>query len=374
MSPRPRRYLCIRLSSLGDVVHALNALALLRAEQPDAFIVWAVEERFAGLLRGHPHLDELVELPRKRWGRRLRNPLRWPALWSERRRIRNAIREQRFDATIDFQSSLKSSWLVRAARAPVRIGFARPVNRELNFLFQTRRVPVPSDSVHRTERDLALLRPLGIQPRYVPAELPRPDSAVADADAILSPAPGGGPLVVMHPGTSEFAAFKRWPAERYARLADALAAERDARVVFTSGPGDRHLALQAQRAMERDALVAPSDRGLPVLAELLRRADLFVGADTGPMHIAGALGTPLVTLFGPKDPVQTGPFCSRSIVVTGRADCRPCTRRRCERRECMLSIEVDAVREAAVHVLNGGGHCRAEQDGISDTIINPNTT
>jgi ADP-heptose:LPS heptosyltransferase len=274
---------------------------------------------------------------------------------------------------VDFQSSLKSTWLVRAARADTRIGFARPVNRELNYLFQSTTVNVPSGQVHRTERDLALLRPLGISPRYEPCELARPDTAVAAVDDILGQA-GAGPLVVMHPGTSEYAAFKRWPVDRYAALADALVARRDARVVFTSGPGDRHLAVQAADAMERDALVAPSDRGLPVLVEWLRRADLFVGADTGPMHIASALGTPLVTLFGPKDPVQTGPFCSHSIVVTGRADCRPCTRRTCARRECMLSIETDTVQAAALKVLDGGGHCRAEQDGISELITKPSDT
>jgi ADP-heptose:LPS heptosyltransferase len=178
----------------------------------------------------------------------------------------------------------------------------------------------------------------------------------------------------MHPGTSAFAAFKRWPVERYAALADHLVRRRGARVVFTSGPADRHLAVEAAGRMESDAVVAPSDRGLPVLVELLRRADLFVGADTGPMHIASALGTPLVTLFGPKDPVQTGPFASRSLVVLGDTDCRPCSRRRCRRRECMLSIQVDEVRRATGLVLDGEGRCRAEQDGISKRVKQPKIT
>jgi ADP-heptose:LPS heptosyltransferase len=126
--------------------------------------------------------------------------------------------------------------------------------------------------------------------------------------------------------------------------------------------------------MRGEALVAPSDRPLPVLVELLRRADLFVGADTGPMHIASALGTPLVTMFGPKDPVQTGPFCSRSIVVTGEAECRPCSRRKCSRQECMLTIDVDRVHKTAADVLDGGGCCRAEEDGISDLARTPKVT
>jgi lipopolysaccharide heptosyltransferase I len=368
------RYLCIRLSALGDVTHALNALALLRAEKPQAFIAWAVEERFAGLLEGHPHVDELIVVPRTRWGRMARNPLKWIALMRERRRMKKSLRSMEFDASIDFQSSLKSTWLVRGARAETRIGFGRPVNREFNFLFQDRCVHVPSDHVHRTERDLALLAPLGITPRYVPCELPRPEGAIRQVDDILSETGYvDGPLIVMHPGTSAFAAFKRWPAERYAAVADRLIADRDARIVLTSGPTDRHLAREAADAMSGRAVLAPSDQGLAVLVELLRRTDLFVAADTGPMHIASALGIPLVTMFGPKDPVQTGPFCSRSLVVLGRSDCRPCSRRKCRRRECILSITVNQVHKASLEVLDGGGRCRAQQDGISELVKEPIT-
>ncbi len=356
MSPQ-QRFLCIRLSGLGDVVHALNALSLLRRERPDAFIAWAVEERFAGLLRGHPHVDRLIEVPRRRWGRMLRNPFRWGQLRAEVRELGEVAAGIGFDASLDFQSSLKSVGLVRRGGAALKIGFERPVNRELNRLFQHRLVAVPREGIHRIERDLALLEPLGIR-GYADPVLAVSRRAAARMETALAVLPGEGPLVVIHPGTSEFAAFKRWLPERYAEVADALAERRGADALVSYGPADRPLAEAVVEASDH-AVLAPPTADLQELVHLLGRADLFIGGDTGPMHLASAAGTPVAALFGPKDPAQTGPFCSRSIVVEGRAECRPCTRRRCPHLRCMTSIAAEAVLEAALQVLDGGGERRA---------------
>jgi len=361
-----RRILCIRLSGLGDVVHALNALSLLREELPDAFIAWAVEERFADLLRGHPHVDELVTVPRKEWGRMAKNPLRWPALRRAGKAMAARVRGMSFDASVDFQSSLKSAWLVRVARAPLRIGFGGEVNRELNRLVQNRLVDVAAGGVHRCERDLALLGPLGIPARQARPALPANEEARRAVDDLLAGRLADGPVVVIHPGTSAFAAFKRWPAERYAAVAGRLAAERGADVVVTCGPDDRDLAERVLAGMRRPGTLVPPVAGLAGLIEVLRRADLFLGSDTGPMHLASALGVPVVALFGPKDPVQTGPYCSRSIVVTADVDCRPCTRRRCRNALCMQYIAVEHVLEAALKLLDGGGTCRADGADVEE--------
>ena len=354
------RILCIRLSGLGDVVHSLNALSLLRAERPDAHITWIVEERFAGLLRDHPCIDELITVPRKVWARMLRNPFRWPGLSRELSRFARRLREARFDVSVDFQSSFKSAWLVRAAWAPVRIGFDRPISRELNWSVQNVRVRVPGRGVHRIERDIALLGPLGIRARVAEAVLPVAPAARRALLVALRGRLTGGPLVVMHPGTSRFAAFKRWDPARYARLADALIEARGADVIVSSGPEDRDMAEEVVRLMRRQPVEAPPTAGLDDLSALLARADLFIGSDTGPMHMAGALGVPVVSLFGPKDAVQTGPYTSRSIVVTADVACRPCTRRRCPHARCMSAIPVHRVVRAARDVLDGGGKCRAQ--------------
>jgi lipopolysaccharide heptosyltransferase I len=354
------RILCIRLSGLGDVVHALCALSLLRQERPGAFIAWAVEERFADLLRGHPHVDALITVPRGEWGRMLRNPLHWPALLRARAEMAARVRAFEFDVSVDFQSSFKSTWLVRAARAKTRIGFGGRVNREGNILVQNAVVRVPEDGVHRIERDLMLLAPLGLPLRYVDVVLPSNEQAHAAARSMLD----GRPVVVIHPGTSPWAAFKRWPPARYADVADRLVAERCAHVLVSCGPGERPLGELLLDHMSERATLVRGEAGLPGLIELLRHADLFIGSDTGPMHMASALKVPVVALFGPKDPVQTGPYCTRGIVVTAPVDCRPCARRRCSHARCMTQITVEQVHRAALDVLDGAGRCPATESRV----------
>ena len=140
--------------------------------------------------------------------------------------------------------------------------------------------------------------------------------------------------------------------------------------------------MDVRGALARSAL-APPTGSLLQYCELLRRAALFIGSDTGPMHIASALGVPAVALFGPKDPVQTGPYCSRSIVVRGQADCAPCTRRRCSHVRCMTSITAEQVLAAAMDVLDGKGECRADAGlppalltaaGVGSTGVPPGQT
>ncbi|MFO8008977.1 MAG: glycosyltransferase family 9 protein [Candidatus Brocadiia bacterium] len=357
------RILCIRLSGMGDVIHALNALTLLRRERPDAHITWAVEERFAGLLRGHPHADEVVAIPRLRWAAMVRSPWRWKRLVGEMHAVWRRLREARFDVSVDFQSSLKSAWLVLAAGAPRRVGFGGPVSRELNHLFQNELVRAPTGGVHRIERDLALLAPLGVRTRYAEPVFPPPGEDGRALAATLQQRLGDGPTVLIHPGTSQFAAFKRWMPARYAQVADRLVEERGADIVVSYGPGEENLAREVVLLMRRPGCLAPPTRTLEELTSLLRRADLFIGSDTGPMHLASALGVPVVALFGPKDPVQTGPYCSRSLVVTGTVPCRPCTRRRCDDVRCMTTITTGRVLDAARRVLDGEGAVRAE-DGL----------
>ena len=256
------RILCIRLSGLGDVVHALNALALLRRDRPDAHIAWLVEDRFADLLEGHPQIDELIAVPRRPWDRMLRNPLRWPPLGSQAAALALRLRRMGFGASVDFQSSLKSTWLVMAAGAPLRVGFGGAVSREFNSLVQNRLVEAPRAGIHRIERDLALLAALGIRPRYAPAVLPQSEEDRVAVDRALAGRSGGGPLVVIHPGTSKYAAFKRWVPERYAAVADALGAECGATVLVSHGPADRDVAEEVVARAKGGAALAPPTAGL----------------------------------------------------------------------------------------------------------------
>ncbi len=348
--------LCIRLSGLGDVVHTMNALSLLEEYRPNANITWVIEERFSDLLEGHPYIDELLTIPRQKWSKLLKNPLRWGHAFPEIADLVLELRRHEYDVSLDFQSSLKSAWLVSAAGAKLRVGFGNPVSREMNYLSQNELVEVPGEGVHRIERDLALLGALGIPTQYARPIFPRQRKYTQPVEWVTEELPR--PLVLMHPGTSDFASFKRWAPEHYGHVAEWLMDEKGAGVLVTFGPGEEALAHRLVAASSHRAVLAPRLAHLQQLTYLLSKADLFVGSDTGPMHLASGLGIPVVALFGPKDADGTGPYCSRSRVVAADVPCRPCDKRQCGDPVCMSGIEEEEVQSACDDLLTGEGKVR----------------
>jgi lipopolysaccharide heptosyltransferase I len=346
----PERVLVVRLSALGDVLFALPALRRLREALPRARLTFLVEDRFADLLRDHPDVDELLVFERKKIAR-------LDAI--EASRLVRELRRRRFDAALDFQGNLKSGVLVRLSGARRRVGFAPPASREGNRFFSNRRVTLPEGTRWRPLRDLALLRGLGIEPgadppRPTPPRL-GPDAEIfgQKADAAVA---GHGPLVVLHPGTSAFGAFKRWPPERFGEVARALVERAHARVLVTHGPGEESLALEvAALAASPSVAASPRTRSLRELAAILARAALVVGADTGPVHVAAALGRPVVAVFGPKDPEVYRPLGERTRVVRrGDVACSPCRLRYCPRPDCLLGLDAGRVLDAALDLLASG--------------------
>lgn len=343
------RILVVRLSALGDVLFALPALRLLREARPAARITFLVEDRFADLLLGHPDLDELIVFRRKRIAR-----------GDARAAIRlvRDLRSRRFDVALDFQGNLKSGVLTRLSGAKRRIGFEPPASREGNRFFTNRRVAPPEGVRWRPERDAALLRGLGIEPPKGPlrATPPRFGPEETDfAERADGAAPGGGPLVIVHPGTSAFGAFKRWAPERHAALAEELVARAGARVLVTHGPGELPLARAVAAAAAPGAVtIAPATRSLRELAALLARADLVIGADTGPVHVAAVLGRPVIAIFGPKDPEIYRPLGEKTRVAR-RDDvaCSPCRLRYCPRPDCLQGLDPGPVLALALELLSG---------------------
>ncbi len=345
----PKNVLVVRLSALGDVLFALPALRRLREALPEARLTFLVEDRCADILEGHPDVDEIVVFRRKRIAR---------LDFLEAVRLVRSLRTRRFDAALDLQGNLKSGVLTRLSGARVRVGFAPPASKEGNRFFSNRRVTIPPGLRWRPEKDLSLLRGLGIEPGPVRACPPRfgPDEDAFAAAAVAAIPGVEGPLVVLHPGTSGFGAFKRWPPERFAALAGALAARAGARVLVTHGPGERPLAdAVAAAAPKGSAAVSPETRSLRALAAILSRADLVVAADTGPLHVAAALGRPVIALFGPKDPEIYRPLGERTLVAR-RTDvaCSPCRLRYCPRPDCMETLAPDDVIPLALDLLRAG--------------------
>lgn len=300
------RIALVKLSSLGDVVHALPVAATLKAARPGARLAWIVERREAALLRDHPALDEVIVADTRGW-RRARTAVRVRAALADMRALARRLARWRFDVALDAQALMKSGIITAACRAPLRVGFAAAWGREpLHALFVNRRVRPPSTARHVVDQYLALLAPLGVTERQLEFRLPLAPAAETRMDEWLAGA-GLKPhrrLVVLNPGAGR--ADKRWPVEHFAVLARGLARESDAQVLVVWGPEEDAAARAIVETSGAATLAPPTD--LDALLALLRRASAVVAADTGPLHLAAGLGTPCVGLYGPTSAERNGPY------------------------------------------------------------------
>jgi ADP-heptose:LPS heptosyltransferase len=287
--------LFIRLSAVGDVVNALVPLAALRRAAPGAHITFVVEDRCKELVLNHPHVSDVLVYERRRWAGTLAGHVK-------------RLRSVGADVALDFQGNLKGALHAWLSRTPRRIGFARGHTYEGAHAFATETVEPPSRRIPRAEKFMCLLRPLGI---------------TAPAPRALPPLPGRrieGDYVLLHPGTSVHGAQKRWPPDRWAALADRIAAS--LRVVWAAGPGEEELVARIRAGMKRPSEAA-SPGSLLDLAATARDARLFVGCDSGPLHLAAAAGCRCVGLYGPKDPAVYAPYPADGHEIVAPDEPRP---------------------------------------------------
>jgi len=298
----------VKLSSLGDVVHALPVAAALRARLPHARLSWIVERREAALLTGNAILDAVVPVDTRGWRRALA-PVDLARAGRGLSELARDLRAARFDVALDLQGLLKSGLLTAATRAPLRIGFAPALCRERwSALLTNRHVTPPATARHVVEQYLALLEPLGVRPAAIEFPLPRNAAAEARADAffVRSGLKPSDRLVALLPGAGR--ADKRWPADRFAALGARLTAETGASVLVVWGPGEHDTAKAiVDSARDGRALLAPTS-SIEELVALLWRAAVVVGGDTGPLHLAAALGVACVGLYGPTAAERNGPW------------------------------------------------------------------
>jgi lipopolysaccharide heptosyltransferase I len=309
---RADRLLLIRLGAVGDVLRTLPALHLIRRTFPSLHVAWLVEDLSRELLEGHPEIDEVIRFPRRELRAAAARPARIVALFRD---VVRDLRARRFTVAADFQGSLKSGLLARLSGASRRIGLAPGHARELSFLFTNAWVRPASTTMNRVARNLLLAEALGAGGDEVEIVLPERPEEGREAEAILRElAPGPRPAIVLSPGTSRRQRRKRWPADHYARLAALLREGGEAACLVAWGPGEDETARRIVSASGGAARMLPAT-GLRLLAALLRRAALFVGADTGPMHLAWGVGCPVVALFGPTDPRLNGPLGQDHVVL-----------------------------------------------------------
>jgi heptosyltransferase-1 len=344
---------------MGDVIHALPAAQALRAFFPQAMIGWLIEERWAELLcapgaprRGprspeRPLADWVHTVDLKGWRKSLftlRTAERIARSW-------NDVRSARYSVAVDLQGAIRSAVLARWSGAAVIYGSAHSRETPAS-LWYTRQVS--ARATHVIEQNLSIAEQVtGTHLAVPPVEFPHHASAESSIDQRLHEA-GIADFAILNPGAGWGA--KRWPAERYGRVARELAA-RNLRSVVNYGPGEEQLARDVEAASEGAARALACS--ITELIALTRRARLFIGGDTGPLHLASALRVPVVGIFGPTDPARNGPYGTRSIVLRNPASATTHARNQ-QPDEAMLEISVEAVADAARSLL-GAADCGAQQ-------------
>jgi lipopolysaccharide heptosyltransferase I len=318
-----KRILIVKLSSIGDVVHTLPVLSALRKKYPESYIAWVVKKKAADIIIDHPHLNEII-------------------LYEGIRKTAQRLRSLKFDLVIDLQGLFRSGLLTFLSGSKTRLGFSRANSRELSYLFLNQRVTPGEEDRHVIDKNLSLLRPLGIDTKEKEFIIPVFNE---NREYIAHFLKGEGivpsdSLVALNPGASW--PSKLWPEEKWAELADCLIEKLRTKIIFLWGPGEKEVVDRIVAKMKNKPIIS-CKTNLKELTCLISECKLFVGGETGPLHIACALNIPSVALIGPTDSIRNGPYGEGHMVIEKDLPCRGCWRHECKRLDCMRLITVDEV-------------------------------
>lgn len=322
MTSTPRRILIVLHGSIGDVVRAIPLAAALRHGFPAAKLAWAVEPPSAGLLQGLAELDEIIVFDRPHWWRGI-----WPFL--------AAVRAGRFDVVVDLQRHLKSGLISLFSGARIRVGFNRADCKEFNWLFNNRYIEAAAEDYPKIHQYMRFAESLGIPAQPIRWQFNFQAEEEKQIDDLLSGVSRG--YGVLFVGT-------RWPSKQWfpRQMADTarfLSGRYNLDVVLLGGGEDQRMAAELNEVDGVSIKNLVGQTSLRQAAGIIARARVAIGPDTGLMHIAAAVGTPVVSLWGATNPARTGPFGFDDLVIQGRAPCAPCYRKRCSvGRVCMQSI------------------------------------
>ena len=340
--------LIVKLSAIGDVIHTLPSLAALRKLYPEAHITWVIEEASADLITGHPHLDRVIVSRRKRWLRELGDPQKAGQALKEIKEFLKLLRDRPYDLVIDFHGLFKSAMIVLISGGRRKLGYDSM--QELSGLFLNEKIPEDMGK-HAVDRYLDLLRYLKAPETLPEFFIPISEENKKRAEELLekSGLDRGERFVAVSP--IALWETKLWEDEKFARLCDRITGELGVKVVFT-GSEKEGMNKLIQSLMTKPSINLGGMTTLRDLACIYRLSSLLITTDSGPMHIATAVGTPVIALFGPTSPLRTGPYGEGNVVIRKEMDCSPCFLKKCESRRCMKDISVDDVFEAVKAMLD----------------------
>lgn len=339
------RILLIKPSSLGDIIHAFPVVSAIKTQWPGSHITWVVKRRWADLVERAEGIDRVwpVEMTVGSWIKEGR-----------------ALRAQRFDLAIDLQGLFRSGILARVSGAPTRIGFAN--GREGSPRFYTQRVPVLSPDIHAVDRYLSVAVALGAalpdKPRFG-IRLSTEDMAAVRELCLRRGFSVDRPWVAMNMGARW--PTKRWPQASFAAVVDQLHETHDAPIVMIGGADDRAYTNRLRSLTDRPFIDLSGEIPLGYLPALLSKATAMITNDSGPMHIAAALGVPVIAMFGPTSAIRTGPYGAGHHALAGQVSCSPCFSRGCRHDpelECLHLIKPTHVVDLIRPLLAAHAPCR----------------
>ncbi len=351
MDITPQRILVIKLSSLGDIVHTLPAVSVLRQRFPHARLTWMVKEIWAPILEGNPDIDDILSV-NVSWRY-------WP-------KIIRTLRRGQFDLVVDFQGLLRSGILGVMTGAPTRVGFARA--REGATWFYTHQVPLPETKpstwrlleVHAVDRNVAISTFLGGHSSTPVFHLPQSSADRLTIETMLQDAnvQDHEHLIALAPWTRSV--MKSWPFKRFVDLASECVQWSNIRVVLLGGPSEISAAREFDRLVPSGLINLVGRLSLSQLPALLRRMHLLIGNDSAPIHLAAGVGIPVLALFGPTHPKATGPYpLENQMIVRTELPCSPCGARTCRNPnylECMESISLEYLLREVKGIVGGFSH------------------
>jgi 3-deoxy-D-manno-octulosonic-acid transferase/heptosyltransferase-1 len=341
--------LIIKLSAVGDVVHSLPFLEVLRDRFPSAMIDWVVEEDASGIVESHPEIDRLIIFPRKSWLKRFIKKGEYIGVGKEVTKFLKELKSRRYDIVVDLQGLLKSGILTFLANGKRKI--ALNGGREGSLIFTNEKVAIPDPDLHALDKYLCIARYLGATNPAWNGQIPIYDTDEEHVDYLLGEIGNNSTLVAVNPMAKWES--KLWELHRFASLADTIKEELGAGVVFTGSEGDKAAIEDIRSGMKTRALNLAAKTTLKELAYLYQKCAAVICTDTGPMHVAAAMGSPVVVaLFGPTSPLRTGPYGAKHRVIRAGLECSPCFKKRCDDMSCMKKITVEMVFGAVREVLS----------------------
>ncbi|MBI5181845.1 MAG: lipopolysaccharide heptosyltransferase II [Nitrospirae bacterium] len=329
-----KNILIIKPSSIGDIIHALPFLKAIKTKYPKAAISWLINRGLNDLIADNLYLNEVILFERKRWG----GFNNIASKYREFTKFIKNIRSRRFDAVIDLQGLFRSGIITYFSGADYRIGFANA--RELSPIFYNHKVFPPNKEMHAVDRYLLIAKELDadISKKEFMINIPKKEDVYVSG---LVKRNGRRPLIAINPSARW--QTKMWPLKRYAELIDTIAAKLRAQPVLIGGKEDE-VRINGLLSMTKSKPLDLSGKTtLLQLAALLKRVELLITNDSGPMHIAAAVGTPVVALFGPTKPKRTGPYGNGHVVIQKDISCIGCLKKSCDDLKCMDAISVDEV-------------------------------